>query len=83
MDHQKRGLSFPLENSVLDYVKGKTNSFRVGVAENEFLQNVGDKLSEIEWGYKSMVPTCTVCAQCIHLELPRASKKGYYYHPLW
>ena len=58
----KKEVTFPLENSVLDYVKGKQNSFRVGVAENEFLQNVGDKLNEIEWSIRAWYPL----AQSVH-----------------
>jgi len=52
----KKDLAFSLENSVLDYVKGKQNSFRVGVGENEFLQNIGDKLNEIEWSIRAWYP---------------------------
>ena len=58
----KKDLSFPLENSVMDFIKGNDNFFKVGVAENEFLDGIANRLSEIEWGLRAWYPL----AQSIH-----------------
>ena len=55
MGTKKRSF-LPLENSVMDFIKGNDNFFKVGVAENEFLDGIANRLREIDWGLRAGYP---------------------------
>ncbi len=52
----KKDLSFPIESSVLDFVKNKNDSYRVGVADDTFLEDISSRLKEIEWDIRAWYP---------------------------
>jgi len=58
----KKNLPFQLEDSTLSYISAKGNTYHVGIAENEPLNNINDCGKELEWGFRAWYPL----AQSIH-----------------
>ena len=58
----KKELPFQLEDSTLSYISAKGNTYHVGIAENDPLNNINDCGKELEWGFRAWYPL----AQSIH-----------------
>ncbi len=58
----KKNLPFQLEDSVLNYISAKGNTFHVGIAEKEPLNVISECGKELEWGIRAWYPI----AQSIH-----------------
>ena len=58
----KKGLPFPIEDSVLNYISAKGNTYHVGIAENDPLDIISDCGKMLEWGLRAWYPL----AQAIH-----------------
>ena len=58
----KKNLPFQLEDSVLNYISAKGNTFHVGIADKEPLNVISGCGKELEWGIRAWYPI----AQSVH-----------------
>ena len=58
----KKNLPFQLDDSTLNYISGKGNTYHVGIAENDPLNIISDCGKVLEWGFRAWYPL----AQSIH-----------------
>ena len=71
----KKDLPFPLEDSVISFVNGKDNAYRVGIAESSSLASISESFKGLDYGLRVWYPLAQAVYNAFIWSYPENKKK--------